>query len=125
QISSREETEKALKNQIHSWYFDKEIDDSIQFEVNRILSFRYPYQRATETRAKESVTEIKRRQEILDENSTQSFIPRLSSLSQKRPKFLQEENQLSRGEIGTAMHAVMQYLPLEKPLSRQEIRAYI
>src|SRR5699024_9098255 len=39
----------------------------------------------------------------------------------KRPLFMQEKKELTAAEKGTAMHAVMQYLPFNHKLTKQEI----
>lgn len=122
---AHKKNEAALAETIKNWedkgVFGKGIDD----KVAQVLAYQYPHRRAMETRAKESVTEIKRRQEQKEAHSNVQFLPRFSNLSEKRPKFLMAEKVLSRAEIGTAMHAVMQHLPLETPLTTQEISQYI
>lgn len=82
-------------------------------QVDAVLSHQYAYTEATVTNAKQSVTEIKRRQEVADEYSGQRLTQSFRAPLVKRPRFMQEEHTLSAAEIGTAMHAVMQHLPFD------------
>src|SRR5699024_3218969 len=83
------------------------------------------HEQAAVSRAKQSVTEIKRRMELADEYSghaiTQKFTPALS----KRPQFLQEKTTLSAAEKGTAMHALMQHIPLTKAWTVHELDVFV
>src|SRR5699024_11779004 len=50
--------------------------------------------------------------------------PFISSIK-KRPLFMKVKKELSSAEKGTAMHAVMQYLPFDQKLTKQEIKKYV
>src|SRR5699024_12424700 len=76
---------------------------------------------AVNTRAKQSVTEIKRQQEIEDVYSSQDVLKPIRQPITKRPLFMQEKRELTAAEKGTAMHDVMQYLPFNHKLTKQEI----
>src|SRR5699024_4065352 len=88
-------------------------------EVNNSLDYTDPYYDAVNTRAKQSVTEIKRRQEIEDVYSSQDVLKPIRQPITKRPLFMQEKKELTAAEKGTAMHAVMQYLPFNHKLKKQ------
>lgn len=118
-------TKEALKETIIDWKRPEQVEEKAYKTVDDILSFTYPYKEAVETRAKQSVTEIKRRQEQADAYSDKQIIAPFRVPLAKRPKFLQEEKALTAAEIGTAMHAVMQHLPLTKRHTAQEISRYI
>src|SRR5699024_2680342 len=94
-------------------------------EVDKRLNYVYPYQEAINTRAKQSVTEIKRQQEVEDIYGSREVLKPYRSPITQRPLFMQEEKELTSAEKGTAMHAVMQYLPFNKPLTQKEIKMYI
>src|SRR5699024_9970776 len=99
--------------------------DALTTEVEAKLSYHYPYLQATESRAKQSVTELKRQREIADEYSSTEIIQPFSQPIFNRPKFMQEKEKLTASEYGTIIHTVMQHLPMEKSLDKQEIDAYI
>ena len=92
-------------------------------EVRKKFDFHYPYQNATEKRSKQSVTEIKRLQLLQRQDEPESFIRPAVTEKRKllhRPDFMQEKR-LSAADIGTAVHAVMQHIPLDRKLDRDEI----
>lgn len=84
------------------WLEERDSDleaNSDAEEINRRLSWQYPYQKAARIPAKVSVTELKRQFEL---DYRQPLM--------KKPLFLQEKKGLSAPEIGTALHFVMQHL---------------
>jgi len=93
--------------------------------VDKILSYQYPFIEAAETRAKQSVTEIKRRHEAVDEQSGNELVKGFTAPLLTRPKFLQEEKKLTSAEIGTATHTVMQHLPLTKKWKETELKDFV
>lgn len=116
---------QTLKESITEWKPLKLNDDSLKKYVSKRLSYKYPYKEATETRAKQSVTEIKRQKEIKDVYSSDQLIASFRSPIRKRPMFMQKEKTLSQAEKGTAMHTVMQHLPFQKVLDKHEIEQYV
>ncbi|MDI3409633.1 PD-(D/E)XK nuclease family protein [Bacillus sonorensis] len=76
------------------------------------LTWSYPYQDASRIRTKQSVSEIKRQKEYEDEYGDRSLIrPAQETVLFKRPSFMMAKG-LTAAERGTAMHTVMQHLPL-------------
>ncbi|SEO70423.1 DNA helicase/exodeoxyribonuclease V, subunit A [Amphibacillus marinus] len=100
-------------------------DSKLDEHVEGRLSYHYPYQEATSYRAKQSVTEIKRQKEHLDENSGNEMIAQLIPHISERPRFMQSSRALTAAEIGTAMHTVMQHIPLEQEWSQQTIKNFV
>ncbi|MED0702558.1 MULTISPECIES: helicase-exonuclease AddAB subunit AddA [Aeribacillus] len=91
-------------------------------QVQSQLSWSYPFSDAASLRSKQSVTEIKRRLQFSDEYSDISIKKKIQgNSSYKRPKFMQAKS-LTAAEKGTAMHTVMQHLPLGEDLTEQTIR---
>ncbi|MCY8405386.1 helicase-exonuclease AddAB subunit AddA [Bacillus sonorensis] len=81
-------------------------------EVRERLTWSYPYQDASRIRTKQSVSEIKRQKEYEDEYGDRSLIrPAQETVLFKRPSFMMAKG-LTAAERGTAMHTVMQHLPL-------------
>lgn len=80
-------------------------------EVKERLSWRYPYLAASQVGTKQSVSEIKRMKEIQDEYSVPSSIRKAHATLYERPAFMKKKT-LTAAEQGTAMHTVMQHIPL-------------
>jgi ATP-dependent helicase/nuclease subunit A len=95
---------------------EKEIaNDQLFAEVSRRLSWHYPHVNSVRQVAKTSVSELKR-QYNWHANEGATSLPTLSKNidSMKRPKFLQEAQELTAAERGTALHTAMQHLPFEE-----------
>lgn len=119
--STDEEEKEQLKKHIESWEPVPHEKEGQREVVDARLNYRYPDEEATVTRAKQTVTEIKRQREMFDEYSGDQLIKDYKPPIVKRPNFLQKEKKLSAAEKGTAMHTVMQHLPLDRPLYADEI----
>ncbi|WP_017472397.1 helicase-exonuclease AddAB subunit AddA [Amphibacillus jilinensis] len=89
------------------------------------LEFQYAYKQATRHRAKQTVTEIKRQQEQIDENAATDIIRSFRPPIVERPIFMQENRQISGAERGTITHTVMQHLPFRQEWDQQRISEYI
>lgn len=86
--------------------------------VEKALGWQYPFAQAVGKPAKLSVTEIKRRFEVLAEDSYeggQQLFERPPVIT--RPRFMQEDEGLTAAELGTVMHTVMQHVNLSGDLS--------
>ncbi len=96
--------------------------------VNERFDYHYPHQKAVEKRSKQSVTEMKRIQLLQRLDEPESFIENFQPKAQKapphRPAFLMDQK-LSAADVGTAVHTVMQHLPLERRLNLEEIRVFM
>lgn len=119
------EEDLQLKEKIMNWE-PVEIEESLLDEfVDERLSFQYPFDEAAYSRAKQSVTEIKRQREIKDEYSATQLVQPFKTPIAKKPIFMQKEKTLSAAEKGTAMHTVMQHLPFERRMFREEVEEYV
>ncbi|RDW18236.1 helicase-exonuclease AddAB subunit AddA [Oceanobacillus arenosus] len=119
------ESDLQLREKIKNWQPVEIIDEALEAEVKERLSYHYPYEQAVKTRAKQSVTEIKRQQEIMDNYSGDIITRKFQAPIVKRPNFMQKEKIITAAEIGTAMHTVMQHLPMKKRLSGIEIEQFL
>ncbi|SDH04867.1 DNA helicase/exodeoxyribonuclease V, subunit A [Alteribacillus persepolensis] len=77
--------------------------------VEEKLNWSYPYQAAVTERSKKTVSEFKRA--FHDEYSEPVFQPEFHAQYAERPLFMQEKNTRPE-EKGTAVHTVMEHLPL-------------
>ncbi|MER3125640.1 helicase-exonuclease AddAB subunit AddA [Bacillus pumilus] len=91
-------------------------------QVAERLSWKYPYLAASQVGTKQSVSEIKRMKEIQDEYSVPSSIRKARATLYDRPAFMKKKT-LTAAEQGTAMHTVMQHIPLpsEEPYDESHI----
>lgn len=92
------------------------IDGSFEYEqqVRERLTWSYPYNDAAKVRTKQSVSEMKRQKEYEDEYGDRSLIrPSKEAFLFKRPSFMMAKG-LTAAERGTAMHTVMQHIPLTR-----------
>jgi ATP-dependent helicase/nuclease subunit A len=87
-------------------------------EIIRRLNWEYKYIGASFIPAKFSVSELKRRFALLDRDDSREIV---TTVSLKKPSFLQKKKALSSVEKGTLMHLVMQHLDLNKVSSSVEI----
>ena len=97
----------------------KNIEDAQSFalDVQNRLQWSYGFKEACFISAKFSVSELKRMQNI-EENDGQELI---ENFSLKTPQFMENVKKLSSTERGTIMHFVMQHLNLGKISSVEEI----
>jgi ATP-dependent helicase/nuclease subunit A len=104
----KEEEDKDLVEAIKNSQQVK-IQSPYREEIERRLGWRYAYQQASKTKSKQSVSELKRQSQLLDEEEqTKGFQKPIT----ERPLFLQAKK-LTSAEKGTAMHTVMQHIPLK------------
>jgi ATP-dependent helicase/nuclease subunit A len=107
-------------NKIKNWQVVS-VDSEETETVNRYLYWKYEYEETSKIKSKQSVTEIKRQRDFLDNYSETSFVKPFNKHLFERPKFLQKEK-LTAAEKGSAMHMVMQHLSFDYPQSEVEIK---
>ncbi|MCA1030972.1 helicase-exonuclease AddAB subunit AddA [Bacillus timonensis] len=93
-------------------------------EVNERLNWKYTHQSATSHRSKQSVTEIKRQREAIDEHSDVTLMSNMKAPLADRPRFMQKKS-LTAAERGTAMHMVMQHMNLNEDIHEQSVREQV
>lgn len=87
--------------------------------VNKTLGWQYPSRGLGGVPAKLSVTEMKRRFELIDEMSAPlQSVQKISA----RPRFLQAKTKMTGAEYGTLMHSVMQHIDLRAGLAPDGIK---
>lgn len=114
-----EQIEQAIKEgipvQIHTDHYSR---------ITNQLTWSYPYQSASNKRSKQSVSEIKRQRDQIDESSDTAFIPKFRSSIADRPRFMQQKS-MTAAERGTAMHMVMQHVNLNEVINVETLREQI
>jgi len=106
------------------------VSKEIFAEVERRFNAVYPFERAIGKRTKQSVSELKRLDQLRKEEEPEYFRPtqvqQSISTVYKRPAFLQrDEQKLTSAEIGTAMHTAMQHVDINLEPSRLSIKQFI
>ncbi|WP_175615292.1 helicase-exonuclease AddAB subunit AddA [Piscibacillus halophilus] len=111
-VKRNDQLEKVIKD----WDTSHIQDKSDQYEeVDRRLTFVYPYQGSAYKRAKQTVTELKRLRQVPDDYSSMDLIKKQPKMRFQRPRFMQNDSKkLTATEIGSAMHTVMQHLPFNR-----------
>ncbi|TCP29806.1 DNA helicase/exodeoxyribonuclease V subunit A [Scopulibacillus darangshiensis] len=96
--------------------------DRFKEQVEGRLNWTYPYEQATVSMAKQTVTEIKRQQEFFNEGYDDAMVRVFRQPIGDRPRFLQK-GQLSAAEKGTAMHMLMQHIDLSQQVTIESIKS--
>ncbi|WP_188207092.1 helicase-exonuclease AddAB subunit AddA [Alkalibacillus aidingensis] len=122
-VKRNDDLEQAIKE----WDSSKIEAKSDEFDkVGQRLTFSYSFPSSVHHRAKQTVTELKRLRQEEDETSATDFIRRSIKHSLKRPRFMQQDDQtLTKAEIGSAMHAVMQHLPFNREWEEDGLREFV
>ncbi|MFZ3578656.1 helicase-exonuclease AddAB subunit AddA [Virgibacillus sp. DJP39] len=115
----------SLKEYIRNWEPMALRNSQLDEYVDEKLSYLYPYTQAATSRAKQTVTEIKRQRELKDEYSSDQMVQTSRAPIVKRPMFMQKGKTITSAEKGTAMHTVMQHIPLTKEWTAIEIDSYV
>lgn len=101
---------EEVDNKLEDW---KNGDEELLSKVDKLLSWKYPYMMSTKIEGKASVTDIAKgkRKELIDIT--------------EKPKFLNKNQELSKAEIGTLMHLIMQKLDSKKDYDERDIKELI
>ncbi|QBP41730.1 helicase-exonuclease AddAB subunit AddA [Paenisporosarcina antarctica] len=125
QINALEEPSESLTTSE-----DKVLSKDMLSEVERRFNAVYSHERSITKRSKQSVSELKRLDQLRKEDEPEFFRPSqvqqaISSIY-KRPAFLQQgERKLSSAEIGTAMHTAMQHVDIHLDPTNKAIEGFI
>lgn len=118
--TKKENMDEDIIGQIKSLELDnKEIYKN---EVNRRLNWTYKYEQSSKIAAKFSVSELKRRFNLID---TENGVKFMEPIYLKKPVFLKEKKGLTASERGIIMHLVMQHIDIHKADSYNDIKEQI
>lgn len=93
-------------------------------QIEETLKWAYEHPTSTSHRSKQSVSELKRQNELRDVQSGTEIAKAWKNTVWNRPKFMQEKK-LSPAEIGTAMHMVMQHVELKTEITEAYIHELV
>jgi len=91
--------------------------------VERLLDWKYPQTEVVGKPAKLSVSEIKRRFELVDSDHGEKMFERPPIIT--RPRFIQAAGKLTAAEYGTIMHTVMQHVDTKGDLTEAGLQAQV
>ncbi|MFX3673931.1 MAG: helicase-exonuclease AddAB subunit AddA [Paenisporosarcina sp.] len=124
----REEVLTEVLPTLHSE--QKEVPEGLNQEISRRFDAIYPFERAVTKRSKQSVSELKRLDQLRQVEEPEFFRPaqvkEAMKTVYKRPAFMQRNGYtLSSAEIGTALHTTMQHLDFSMESTIEAITAFI
>lgn len=90
----------------------------VSTNIKNLLNWAYPRIEASKIVSKTSVTELKK-------NKEQKKEAIISECKIETPQFLQIEQNLTKAEIGTATHFVLQKIDLKKEYTQEELKEFI
>ena len=108
-----EESKQGIVENVQENYILDNIEEDRIKDIDNILNWHYEFLESTKIEGKASVTEIaKGKKDGLLEIAT-------------KPKFLKDTNKLSKSEIGTLMHLIIQKLDFTKMYNEETIKNLI
>ena len=120
-----EENEDGIESILENLNID-EFSTEYYEQIKEKLNYEYPYKFSVTKPASISVTEIKKVQNIYEEDFSQSLFSQRTVL--KKPLFIQEsqeKNKITGAERGTIVHLIMQVLDLNKISNIDDIKKQI
>ncbi|MGX1900476.1 helicase-exonuclease AddAB subunit AddA [Thermolongibacillus altinsuensis] len=100
------------------------IESEYSEEVARRMKWTYEHEIATVSRAKQSVSELKRQREIFGADGDLALLRPFRTEIIERPRFMQAKK-LTPAEKGTVMHLVMQHVDLKSEITEESIREQV
>ncbi|MGM9987772.1 MAG: helicase-exonuclease AddAB subunit AddA [Bacillaceae bacterium] len=115
------EKEEERNERLEAIRTGKEVDEhtSLQETIEKSLNWTYGHHIATISRAKQSVSDLKRLSQKLEADE-RVFSRNGQRITLPRPRFM-EAKKITAPERGTAMHAVMQHLNLRQQLTAEDV----
>jgi ATP-dependent helicase/nuclease subunit A len=127
EISGQEETTEQANEQMNERLQRLErvsIQSEFYDEVKRRMNWMYPHALSTISRAKQTVSELKRQRETFGVHGDITLLRPFRTEMVERPRFMQAKK-LSPAERGTVMHLVMQHVDLKREMTEESIREQV
>ncbi|GEL78361.1 helicase-exonuclease AddAB subunit AddA [Tenuibacillus multivorans] len=122
-VKRNDELEQVIKKWDETHLQDKSGDYE---EVDRRLTFVYPNKSSATRRAKQTVTELKRLRQVPDDYSSMDLMNKQPKMRFQRPRFMQKDaKKLTATEVGSAMHTVMQHLPMNREWTKVSLVEFV
>ena len=122
-----QETADTLKrNALEHWDTSRVYEPDVRERLERQFSYQYPYARVGERKLKFTVSELKKRVHLMEEQRTEAkdlgeVLYEEPEVIPLIPRFLEEKEELTGASRGTAYHRVMELLDLGRSYSRGEL----
>jgi ATP-dependent helicase/nuclease subunit A len=100
------------------------IQSEYSEEVIRRMKWTYEHELATISRAKQTVSELKRQREMFGTHGDLALLRPFRTEIIERPRFMQTKK-LTPAEKGTVMHLVMQHVDLKREITEESIREQV
>jgi ATP-dependent helicase/nuclease subunit A len=123
ELQSEEDGEAAVQQNLldHVKHGENvEVQSGYNDQIHTQLTWIYPHLEASIHRSKQSVSELKRQNELRDQESSTELLRKYKRPISRRPQFLQEKS-LTPAEKGTITHLVMQHIDVRKPVTEAAI----
>lgn len=118
--------EESVEEQVENMVMDQikdlrpiEIDAQYTSQIADQLNWSYEHQSAVKHFSKQSVTELKRQKEVLEQENSNTLINARKSIHD-RPAFMQEKK-MTPAEKGTIMHLVMQQMNVNEKMTQESL----
>lgn len=113
--------EQQKKEELLDWDCTKIYNEEVKNMLEESFSFRYPYEAQAAIPAKLTVSEVKRMQQLQDEDAAAVYEPQKPEVYV--PEFMKEEKEILQGVgRGTAYHRVWECLDYGNIQSQKEIQ---
>lgn len=105
---------------------EETLDETLIEQVRQRFSATYAFEELVTKRSKTSVSELKRLQQLQQQEEPELFAENITvaQVAAPRPIFMQQQK-LTAAEIGTAFHAAMQHVPQQGFANEVQITAFI
>ncbi|WP_324611621.1 helicase-exonuclease AddAB subunit AddA [Bacillus massiliglaciei] len=97
-----------------------DISSDFSHQIEEQLHWEYSHLDASVHRSKQSVSELKRQNEVRDDRSSTELLRKFKRPITKRPAFMQEKT-LTPAERGTITHLVMQHIDFTADVTKESI----
>lgn len=115
-----EDLEGAISSQeFRCWNPEQVYDDAAREKIAEQMDYRYPYQEEQQIKQKITVSELKKRA-YMEEEEGEVLVKEPESIP-LLPKFLQEEEQVTGAARGTVYHKVMERLDFSGEYDRERL----
>lgn len=109
---------KRNKELLLDWNTDVVYDEAMRAELKKHLNYSYPYNEEAELKAKMTVTELKLLSQMVEEEDAVELLDSRETAQAHTqaeayvPKFLRQEETISRMNLGTLYHKVLETIDL-------------
>jgi ATP-dependent helicase/nuclease subunit A len=119
-----EQMEKMQKKeQLIHWDTSQVYEEQVREELEKRLQYQYPYDLDSIPKAKMTVTELKTLSQIIEmeEEVSDTLLEQHKMEEAYIPKFMKQEQEISRTDLGTLYHKVMEKIEFDQIHSLEDV----